>query len=114
MRQFELFLKDKFDCVIHAPKFTPPMKFNLDKCNVPSYFCNDLPESTDLLSFSHNCSNFALKLKKQLTKYDVKTGFLVDVFIFFCTFYFYYIFIFPNFIFSIVFYKNYLNVIYYI
>ncbi|GAU47014.1 hypothetical protein TSUD_403240 [Trifolium subterraneum] len=53
------------------------MKFVIDRFGIPPYFMNDLPESIDLLSFSHDGNNFRVAHEKTLTYYDVCTGFLM-------------------------------------
>jgi hypothetical protein len=64
---------------MHPPIFVPPMKFAIDLTYVPSYFVNDLPESTKALSYSHDSSFFNLSHEKRLTFYDISTGFFVRV-----------------------------------
>jgi hypothetical protein len=53
------------------------MKFVLDKTFVPSFFIDDLPRSTELLSFYHEAQNFKEIFEKKLTHYDISTDFLV-------------------------------------
>ncbi|WJX43734.1 non-specific serine/threonine protein kinase [Trifolium repens] len=68
---------NKFQQLMHPPVFVPPMKFVIDLTHVPSYFVNDLPESTKALSYSHNSSFFNLSHEKRLTFYDISTGFFM-------------------------------------
>jgi hypothetical protein len=65
----------RFQQLMHPPIFVPPMKFAIDLTYVPSYFVNDLPESTKALSYSHDSSFFNLSHEKRLTFYDISTSF---------------------------------------
>jgi hypothetical protein len=42
------------------------MKFILDKTFVPSFFIDDLPKSTELLSFYHEAQNFIEIFEKKI------------------------------------------------
>jgi selenocysteine lyase/cysteine desulfurase len=53
------------------------MNFKLETCRVGLEFVDDLPESTDLVEFSHVSNAFGISYEKELTYYDISTGFLV-------------------------------------
>jgi hypothetical protein len=53
------------------------MNFKLETFRVGLEFVDDLPESTDLLEFGHVSNAFGISYEKELTYYDISTGFLV-------------------------------------
>ncbi|WJX12029.1 DNA helicase [Trifolium repens] len=70
-------MHDRFQKIMHPPIFVPPMKFVIDLTNVPSYFVNNLPQSLESHTYSHDDDAFDLAIEKSLTFYDISTGFLM-------------------------------------
>jgi hypothetical protein len=75
--KFGILLSDRFGQIIDPPIFQPPMNFKLETCRVGLEFVDDLLESTDLLEFAHESNAFGISYEKELTYYDISTGFLV-------------------------------------
>ena len=72
-------LKDRFGKVIKAPIFNPPMHFVIDRTNVQPSFNNALPPFTGNLTYRHSNTNMHIDHVKNLTVYDVTSGFLVCI-----------------------------------
>jgi hypothetical protein len=54
------------------------MRLVIDKIDVPPYFVDNLPDSPDLLAYSHDPSYFHILHDKVLNHFDVSSGFLVS------------------------------------
>jgi hypothetical protein len=78
MGYFGLTVEDRLHRLISPPTFVPLARFIIDKSYVPGDFVDDLPESTDLLAYSHPAAFYCVDYEKTLTYYDVCTGFLVS------------------------------------
>ena len=63
--------------VVDPPLFIPPMKFEIEKLNVPTFVYEGVPVTTEILSFHHEEKNFQIYWDKILTEYDITSGFLV-------------------------------------
>ncbi|GAU50461.1 hypothetical protein TSUD_240590 [Trifolium subterraneum] len=74
---FGLIVQNRFHEVLTPPTHVPPMKFVINKFGIPPHFISDLPESIELLSYSHDGRFFQLAHEKTLTYYDIRTGFLM-------------------------------------
>jgi len=70
--KFGINLKDRFGKLKRYPKFTPPMKFVIEKQVLPFHQLEMI-----LVPFVHNDVNFEHKCEKRLTQDDVDSGFLV-------------------------------------
>jgi len=77
--QFAMVLKDRFGKVIKAPVFNPPMHFVIDRTNVQPSFNNTLPPFTGNLTYRHSNTNMHIDHVRNLTEYDVTSGFLVCI-----------------------------------
>jgi hypothetical protein len=75
--KFLLSVHDRFQQLMQPRTFVPPMKFVIDLFTIPLYFVDNLPDSIDAHSYSHDGSFFNLSHEKDLTFYDITAGFLV-------------------------------------
>ncbi|GAU48206.1 hypothetical protein TSUD_304860 [Trifolium subterraneum] len=63
---FAIILKDRLGQVIDPPPFVSPIKFNTDLSRVGTKFVDDLPESTELLSYEHHGSSFGIAYEEKI------------------------------------------------
>jgi hypothetical protein len=78
MNHFGVLVMDRLHNRIDPPNFVPPMRLVIDKIDVPPYFVDNLPDSPDLLAYSHDPSYFHILHDKVLNHFDVSSGFLVS------------------------------------
>lgn len=79
--QFGIDVVNRLGCVVDPPSFLPPIKFEIERSIIPPFVYDGVPITTEILTFRHDEMNFQLNYKNDLTKYDVKFGFLVTRFI---------------------------------
>jgi len=75
--QFGINVVNRVGHVLDPPYFIPPMKFEIERSIVPPFVYDGVPITTEILSFRHDDMNLQINCEKDLTKYDVKFGFLV-------------------------------------
>jgi hypothetical protein len=80
---FGLIVEDRLHSLITPPTFNPPIKFQLYKPNDPSHFNPNPEQLNDILYYSHRPSFFTIPHIKNLTHYDISSGFLVRCLLFF-------------------------------
>jgi hypothetical protein len=71
--KFAITLKDKFDKHIPYPKFTPHVKFELEKHVMPFHLPNYVPTP-----FTHDQENFQFPYSKKLSAHELETRWLVS------------------------------------
>ena len=69
--------------VAPPPPFNPPMKFEIEKPAVQDFIYENVPVTAEILTFHHDEKNFQLNNDKNMSKYDVTSGFLVGTIFFF-------------------------------
>jgi len=74
--QFRINLINRVGHIVDPPLFLPPMLFEINKQMDPQFVFQGVPVSTEILTFCHDEKNFQLYYEKELTKKDVKSGFL--------------------------------------
>ncbi|WJX65470.1 linoleate 13S-lipoxygenase [Trifolium repens] len=74
---FGLIVEDRLHSLITPPTFNPPIKFQLYKPNDPSHFNPNPEQLNDILYYSHRPSFFTIPHIKNLTHYDISSGFLM-------------------------------------
>ncbi|KEH32328.1 uncharacterized protein [Medicago truncatula] len=77
--KFAITLKDRFDKHIPYPKFTPHVKFELEKHVMPFHLPNYVPTS-----FTHDQENFQFPYSKKLSAHELETRWLMLADIEFC------------------------------
>jgi hypothetical protein len=78
---FGLIVEDRLHALITPPVFNPPIKLKLHKANVLPHFGLNPAQTNEILYYSHPANSFTISYTKNLTFYDVTSGFLVFFFI---------------------------------
>jgi len=63
--------------IVDPPHFLPPTLFEIEKKMDPQFVFQGVPVSTEIITFLHDVKIFQLYYEKELTRKDVKSGFLV-------------------------------------
>jgi hypothetical protein len=77
---FGLIVEDRLHALVAPPIFNPPIKFKLHRGNVLPHFDFDPAQPREILYYSHPPSFYTISHTKNLTYYDVTSGFLVCFF----------------------------------
>jgi hypothetical protein len=70
--KFGSHLKDRFGKLIRYPKFSPPMKFQVEKHVLPFHLLDYVPAP-----YVHDEMNFEFSYEKRLTSYEIESRCLV-------------------------------------
>ncbi|WJX28733.1 DNA helicase [Trifolium repens] len=74
---FGLIVEDRLHALVAPPIFNPPIKFKLHRGNVLPHFDLDPAQPREILYYSHPPSFYTISHTKNLTNYDVTSGFLM-------------------------------------
>jgi len=77
LSQFGINIINRLGLFVTPPTFTPPMRFEIVKPLAPDFVYQNVPITTEILTYRHKENSFQLNTDVKLTKYDVTSGFLV-------------------------------------
>ena len=75
--QFGINVINRLGLFVTPPAFNPVMRFEIEKPVAPEFVYQNVPITTEILTYRHNERNLQLHFEVILTKYDVTSGFLV-------------------------------------
>jgi hypothetical protein len=77
LSQFGIKVINMLGLFVTPSAFNPAICFEFEKPVAPEFIYQNVPITTEILTYRHNEMNFQLHIEVKLTKYDVTSGFLV-------------------------------------
>ena len=75
LSQFGINVINRVGLIVTPPIFNPVMRFEIEKPSAPEFVYQNVPITTEILTFRHNERNFQLNFQWKLTKYDVTSAY---------------------------------------